>query len=91
MDLTIDCPPGKTRPDTLIKQVMDGIDIIQITNTDIFFGEQTFFVNYRSTDGEDDMETVRIRLIKFYNSGLIRYADWRCKKLVEKSNPIQNA
>jgi hypothetical protein len=91
MDLTIDCPPGKTRPDTLIKRVLDGIDVIQITNTDAFFGEQSFFVNYRSTDGEQDLETARVRLITFYNQGLIRYADWRCKQLVEKSDTIQNA
>ena len=87
MSLTIDCPP-ETRPEALIEHALDGIDVIGSTKTDISFGEVTFFVVYKSIDGEADLDIVRVRLINLYNQGLVRYAEWRCKKCKEKSELI---
>jgi hypothetical protein len=81
--LIIDCPPGITRPNNILSDVLSdtGLNVDDFKNTSCSFGEWTFNLY------DDKIELFKIhidyiieQLKKKYSSGTIRYAEFGCEK-----------
>jgi hypothetical protein len=78
-EIEIDCPPGYTRPDDVLKTVLDGSpltinDFILVSKC---FGNWTFKLN-ADKEGEYVKHQLFIgsKLERAYRAGTIRYAAW---------------
>lgn len=75
----IDCPPGKMRPDDILKMVLKNLEI---TIDDFIvdsksFGSWTFKLNEEKNEiYKLSIDIIKERIINFYRNGLIRYASY---------------
>ena len=78
-ELVIDCAPGSTRPNDILKELAEGLGLTEedFTVTSKSFGSWTF-----SIDGEnankcrENIIYIKDFLTSAYNCGRIRYAEW---------------
>ncbi len=73
----LDCAPGSLRPGDLIGGVLHGLEIEVKEPTSMSFGNWT----WRFDDIPDERwleikPVLKERVIKLYNSGIIRYGSW---------------
>ena len=78
--ITIDCPPGSTRPDNILLSVLNNtkLNSDNFTITSKSFGEWVFQLN-EECNPNDYMEIlplVKQRLTTYYKEGKVRYAEW---------------
>lgn len=78
--ITIDCPPGNTRPDNVLSNVLVNtkLNCTNFTLTCKSFGEWTFVLNddCNSNDFIESLQYIKISLNNCYKNGQIRYAEW---------------
>lgn len=76
--IELDCPPGSTRPWDLIAGVVDGLGLeLPAERPAAFFGCATWTFDVpRDEWVEKYQPTVKRRIEKLYNAGVIRYGSW---------------
>jgi hypothetical protein len=78
-EIVLDCPPGCTRPDDVLKRVLNdtGLSIDDFTIVSKFFGAWTFVLNENKNALYETKKDVIVGGIKkMYEGGIIRYAEW---------------
>lgn len=77
--LILDCPPGKIRPNDVLKIIIDGLDLIEEDFKVISksFGAWTFEISpEKNLYYASQLSKIINRVKNAYSSGLIRYAEW---------------
>jgi len=75
--IEIGCPPGNPRPGDLLLGVIEGTGLEVRSPTTMSFGDWEW--DYSDIDPEKWKEIKPIlkeRLVKLYDSGVVRYASW---------------
>jgi hypothetical protein len=75
--IELGCPPGNPRPDDLIELVIEGTGLEVREPVVKFFGD--FVWDYSDVDPEEwekIQPTLKERITKLYNTGVIRYGGW---------------
>ena len=79
IQIILDCSPGATRPDNILKNVLESTQL-EITDFNIIskcFGAWTFELAEDKREIYENCENLIVSKIKnAYNDGLIRYAEW---------------
>jgi hypothetical protein len=81
--LILDCPPGATRPNDVLKEILYGLELNEKDFVVVSkgFGEWTFQVSSEKEDYYVSQLPVIVPRIKnAYDTGMIRYADWSFHK-----------
>lgn len=76
--IDLDCPPGAMRPGHLIGYVIEGLGLTCL-NPDAtpFFGAAEYLFEVDKAEWiEKYQPTIKERVTKLYNDGIIRYGSW---------------
>ena len=81
IQIALDCPPGKTRPSSLISYVIKDLisdlpDNFEDNPDSKIFGEWVWNFKIPQDKYIDIKEEIKKRIISLYNAGKIRYGSW---------------
>lgn len=76
--IDLDCPPGPTRPDDLIRGIIQDTGVQPVTyDVTPFFGLATYTFDVdREVWVNEVQPVIRPRIEECYHLGLIRYGSW---------------
>lgn len=76
--IELDCPPGTPRPGDLIDAIVKGTQLEgALPRPSMFFGNWTWhFDSVSDDDWVKIQEVTKLRIIRLYQQGVIRYGSW---------------
>ena len=79
--IIIDCPPGPCRPPNILESILSSVPSLTISDFETvskLFGAWTFELKDENKYDEyyKNISVIKEKLVIFYNSGRIRYAEW---------------